>query len=197
MNAFTLETRIIDDSIAMNIKENTYQLDSVGNIINIHSGRYIHPHNNTKGYPCVNLRLKDGRNNSFLLHRLLMKTFNPIKNSQNYDIDHKNCKVDDYSFMNLEWVDRKENISRAINNGLFPMGENAGTAKLSNDDARYVCELIYQGVHIDTIESLLKEKLSAKNITCNCRRVIHSILYREKWKSISKDYIFPQDKNIS
>lgn len=188
MKLFTYESKIIDDYIAPGIKPDTYMIYSNGDIVNIKYGWKLTTHPNAKGYPCVNMRLANGKSNSYLLHRLLMKAFKPIENPDDYDIDHKNCDTSCYSLTNLEWVTRKENIKRAINNGLFPIGEDAGSAIISNDDAIYICENLSLGTPLKDIEKGLRERLGHDK--GNLRSIINSILYHEKWKHISANYQF-------
>lgn len=54
---------------------------------------------------------------SYMAHRLIMETFQPIQNSQQYVVDHLNGKRDDNRLENLRWVFQKENtIARDKNN---------------------------------------------------------------------------------
>ena len=46
----------------------------------------------------------------YRVHRLVMETFNPIENSQFFDVDHINGKRNDNRLENLRWVNTKENI---------------------------------------------------------------------------------------
>lgn len=187
-NAFNYESKIIDDYIAPGIKPNMYMLYSNGDIFNITTGYKLSLHPNAKGYPCMNMQMANGHSNSYLVHRILMKAFNPIDNPNDYDIDHKNCNPGCYRLTNLEWVTRKENIRRAIVNGLFPIGEDAGAAIISNDDAIFICEELTKGTPMNDIEQQLRKRLGHDR--GNLRSIINSVLYREKWKSISKDYQF-------
>lgn len=186
----------IDDSIAKGIKPDTYEIYYHGVVKNKITGRIMSQHNNAKGYPCVNLRMADGRNNSYLVHRLMMKAYYPIENQDDYNkivIDHKNCKTGDFRFDNLEWVSRKENYDRAYNNGLVIKGEDSSTAILNNSDAIFVCECLSNGIPLKTIEHDLEIRLKDRlgdDVKCNCHNRVRDILTHRKWKHISKDYTF-------
>ena len=54
---------------------------------------------------------------AFMAHRLIMETFQPIQNSQQYVVDHLNGKRNDNRLENLRWCYQKENTkARDINN---------------------------------------------------------------------------------
>lgn len=65
---------------------------------------------NQTGYLVVNIN-----NTLYLVHRLVMETFNPIKNSKEMTIDHLDHNKRNNSLVNLEWVTEKENQNRAKN----------------------------------------------------------------------------------
>lgn len=69
---------------------------------------------NNCGY--INIRPSHG-GESFMAHRLIMETFNPIEKSQQYVVDHINGKRNDNRLENLRWCYQKENtVARDINN---------------------------------------------------------------------------------
>ena len=47
------------------------------------------------------------------IHRLVMLTFHPIIDAENYTVDHLNHNKRDNSVKNLEWVTAQENLERA------------------------------------------------------------------------------------
>lgn len=53
---------------------------------------------------------------SVLGHRMIMETFNPIENSQDYMVDHINGKKTDNRLENLRWVSSKGNQMNKIEN---------------------------------------------------------------------------------
>ena len=52
----------------------------------------------------------------FMVHRLVMETFNPIDNSQLLQVNHKDGNKHNNNINNLEWVTNMENMHHAIKN---------------------------------------------------------------------------------
>ena len=70
-----------------------------------------------------------------LVHRLVLSTFNPIENMENYDVNHKNGDKLDNRLDNLEWCTRSENIKHSYRNGLQTKVSNLhGTYRVLNED---------------------------------------------------------------
>lgn len=71
------------------------------------------------GYQTVSLINDNKKAQTFFIHRLLMITFKPIKDYENFDVDHIDCNKQNNNLDNLEWVTSKKNTHRAIKNGLY------------------------------------------------------------------------------
>ena len=63
--------------------------------------------NKQDGYIYVN-RNEPGKG-SYALHRMIMLTFSPIQNTENYIVDHINGKRDDNKLENLRWLTQRQN----------------------------------------------------------------------------------------
>ena len=88
---------------------------------NIHGYLYFHniENNKSKNYP---------------IHRMVLETFNPVKNMEYLHVNHINGIKTDNRLENLEWCTSKENITHAINNGLMnTTGVNNGRHKLTQE----------------------------------------------------------------
>lgn len=84
--------------------EKIYEVSNLGNFRNKNLnkkkyGRLI------KGYKFVNV---GHPRHERALHRLVMMTFKPIRNAQNYYVHHVNAKKTDNRLSNLKWVKPKE-----------------------------------------------------------------------------------------
>jgi hypothetical protein len=102
--------------------ENIYSISTLGRIRrNIASDKkpigYMLKINVGKwGYPYVGL-YRDHKVHTFIVHRLLMRTF-AGQPPPKYEVNHKNGIKTDNRLENLEYVTRGENIAHAIRTGL-------------------------------------------------------------------------------
>jgi predicted XRE-type DNA-binding protein len=69
------------------------------------------------------------------VHRLVLENFNPIKNMDNLECNHKNGIKPDNLLENLEWVNRSENMIHAYKKGLKKV-EHSYETKLKISKAR-------------------------------------------------------------
>ena len=67
---------------------------------------HVYKCKNSQGY--IIIRPSHG-SQSYMAHRLIMETFNPIENSKDYVVDHLNGIRDDNTLKNLRWCYQKEN----------------------------------------------------------------------------------------
>lgn len=90
----------------------TYEASTLGRIRN-NKGRLLSLSlNKVTGYQSVFLKRDDGHWKTFLVHRLILKTFNPIEGMDELQCDHINNKRSDNRLVNLQWLSRKENNSK-------------------------------------------------------------------------------------
>lgn len=139
---------------------------------------------NKDKYITVSLSTIDGGNEYFQIHRLMMMIFNPIPNCELYDVNHKDGVKYHNWLWNLEWVTRSENIQHALSNNLFNVGETRDNAKLTNDQARLICEKISEGKSPTQISNEMN--LPEYDIP----KIVMNIINGHSWKHISKDYDF-------
>jgi len=105
------------EKINLEILKDYYFIDKDGNIFSTKTNKQMKSYSDSKGYLQIELRCKDDTSKSFLIHRLVMKTFNPIENDKNFDINHKNGNKKDNSLDNLEWCTTQYNITHSYING--------------------------------------------------------------------------------
>ena len=87
-----------------------YQVSNLGRIRNKNTGKVLKPAYQPSGYTIVFLR-KDGKNNTEPVRRIVMNAFNPIDNSNKYDIIHIDNDKTNNTVDNLKWVTRKYNMA--------------------------------------------------------------------------------------
>lgn len=95
-----------------------YSASTLGNIRNNRTGTVLKPIVSNRGYAMVYIKYQSIKK-GYQIHRLILSTFNPIKNWEKLQVNHKNWDVLDNRLDNLEWVTGKENLlKRRINS--FP-----------------------------------------------------------------------------
>lgn len=109
-------------------------------------GKPMKGHIDRCGYREV-LLSENGKTRGFLVHRLILSTFKPIENMDNYDVNHINGIKTDNRVENLEWCTRSENIKHSYKNGLQTKVTNQhGTHKVLNEaDLDVIRDLHHRG----------------------------------------------------
>lgn len=163
-----------------------YLISTFGRIYNEETNNII-PMNkmyNKDKYITISLSTIDGGYRYFQIHRLMMMIFNPIPNYEVYDVNHKDGVKYHNWLWNLEWVTKSENIQHALNNNLFNLGETRDNSKLTDNQARLICEKISNGKSPKQISN----EMNLEN--CNVDKIVMNIMNGLSWKHISKDYDF-------
>lgn len=173
-------------------KKTDYSISNFGNIIN-HKLDKVYNLDNTD----INRYIKwaitiDGKTTRFLVHRLVAMYFCEIpkrykKKGLTFDdlvVNHKNGIKHCNASFNLEWVTSKENSDHAWKNGLCDgiRGEKAHLAKISEEQAIKICELIMK----KKSNKEICEKLGVTD------KSVQHIRSGETWKHISSKYKFPK-----
>ena len=109
-----------------------YEITEDGEVINKHTGRYVKPQKNGKGYYRVSIGGK-----LVFVHRLVAEKYipNPENKSQ---VNHKDGDKTNNHVSNLEWVTNKENRNHALKNGLHTTGENCSWSKLTKEQVDFI-----------------------------------------------------------
>lgn len=104
-----------------NIADDTYYISSYGRVFNIVTMKERKPVKSNTNYYDVQLKLNDGTDKQFRVHRLVAMAFIPrthedIVNGRDF-VNHKNLQKTFNYYGNLEWVTNEENIHHAnVNN---------------------------------------------------------------------------------
>ena len=177
----------------MNILENTivvtypnyefkleYRIDKEGNIYSPYKGwNKLSQQKIKKGYLRVNLRTIDGKDKRFMVHRLVLASFNPIENLENYEVNHKDGNKENNRLENLEWCNGSYNVKHSINIGLkIPLkGEKIGNSKLSEKEVKEIWNLL------KTTNKSLREIGEIYGVSKHC---IFDIKKQKSWKWLTE-----------
>lgn len=119
----------------------------------------------------------ESKSKTFLVHRLVALTFvdNPDPERLKF-VNHKDGNKLNNKALNLEWVDRHENMSHAVANGLMntKIGSDANKAKLNEEQVKSIRNRYSLG-------EKSKELAHHYNVS---QRNIQSILSRDIWSHI-------------
>lgn len=78
-----------------------------------HSGNERNQYWNKDGYRTSSVRLKDNRWVTFGVHRLVMLAFDPVENSDDLTVNHRDLVKTNNSRRNLEWLTAEQNNKHA------------------------------------------------------------------------------------
>ncbi len=154
-----------------------YQVSNFGRVKSLkrNKERILKFGNNNQGYLYVEL-YKNGKSKILRIHRLILKTFKPIFNSDNLECNHiDGNKLNNYAD-NLEWSTRSENELHAYRIGLKNSeGENGSGHKLSNKEITEIRNLLRE-------QNLIQREIA--KIFNICQETVSMINSRRKWKYI-------------
>ena len=144
------EWRYITNNEVENVKEYYYMISSYGRVYSCKTNTILNQVISNTGYYRVFLRLNNGEGRYYSVHRILMKVFNPISNSIEMQVNHKNgdklknTYYGNENFDNLEWCTCQENIVHSINTNLRTIirGEDCSYANITNDQADRIAYMI-------------------------------------------------------
>ena len=95
----------------------------------------------------VQIKLCNGKHESFTVHRLVADAFCLRKNKNKNEVNHKNGVKSDNAASNLEWCSRSDNQRHAYGSGLIVprRGEGTHSSKLRAKDVISIREILQAG----------------------------------------------------
>lgn len=118
-----------------------YVIGTSGTVYSLSKNKKLNISVNKDGYEATSIEGKP-----YMVHRLVLETYNPIENSDQFQVTHLDYNKTNNSKTNLAWLSPQQIIQRAIENGhRFPAGENHHKAIYTESQIYKVCELISKG----------------------------------------------------
>lgn len=160
-----------------------YYVSNYGRVYSRFTDSLILPRFIGRGYLIVTLRTKDNTPIDVLVHRLVMITFDPIENPEDYQVNHKNgIKTKNY-VDNLEWATQEENMIHVYQIGLRKPGEDNNFCIITEEKANEICRLLEMKKY--TVKEIAKMVGLKEHY-----HLVYQIKLRNNWKHISKNYDF-------
>lgn len=99
-----------------NVVPNRYYISNYGRIFSLYNNEFMSPYITQDGYLRLSLsNINGGSKKMYFVHRLVMMTFFPIDNPDQYQVNHKNGCTWCNWLCNLEWTTPIENIHHMYN----------------------------------------------------------------------------------
>lgn len=137
--------------------ENYYQISNYGNVKTLY-GRYKQcvfkkPFVRKDGYVVINL-IKDKKQTTFYIHRLVASHFLVANNPEDIEINHIDGNKQNNTLSNLEWCTSSQNSLHSYSTGLSKKGSDRPSSKLTEEHVRSIPSLLRDGY---TIKRISKE----------------------------------------
>ena len=175
------------------IKDNMYEISKSGYIFSNHTGNVMKPSISDNGYNLISLNTNNSGRKTFKKSRLVAKTFIENDDPNKNIVNHKNLDKLNDSYDNLEWCTSSENTLHSMKNGHGPYrGEKHAFARITNEQANQICELLEKGYRCRDIVNILS--LPDKDGTMS--DIVSNIANKKCWIHISCNYNIPIHNQI-
>lgn len=168
-----------------------YQISTWGRIYNEFTKTYLPKNIYYSKDKYISTSLSGFEDNDIMIqiHRAVLKTFCPIDNDYLYDVNHIDGVKYHNWIWNLEWTTHEENMHHAVKNNLFSRGEQRSSAKITNEQAIRICELLDSGKTPREVAEIMQLE------NCNGYRMAKNIKQGHSWTFISSNYNFRKINN--
>lgn len=162
-----------------------YSVSNQGRVKNRETGRVLTPCYDPEGYAKVLLEKK-----TYSVHRLVLLTFEPRPDAEEFVVNHKNGKKSDNNLSNLEWMTQQQNSAHAKRIRHMQGSRFEIIARHS----KTFRETIFKNIQ----EAAVKLKLDEDQIYAACgqgtdKRRLYADFY---WKRKSKEVYVPKEGEI-
>lgn len=164
---------------------NHHKVSNYGRVYDYRRETYCNLHLDSKGYLYI-IAAYNGQKMYPRVHRLVLATFGYIPGCETMLVNHLDgIKYHNYPW-NLEWTDYSGNAKHAYSIGLIDnkKGEDRVSAKITNEQAKQICERLQNG----------ESNIGIANSMGISVNIVSSIRNKAAWNWISKDYTFESGK---
>lgn len=168
-------------SIYINNELTRYTIDTLGNVKNRETCRFLRPYKNKKGYLLVRLYHK-GEAYDRQVHRLSCEAFDLHRRVDQIQVNHIDGDKGNNNLSNLEYCNNSENQLHAHRLGLVvaKKGVDHSMVKYSEKTIHSICMMMCDGYKNFEIQRRL-------NLP---KHLVNDTRLRRAWKIISVDYDF-------
>ena len=125
------------------INPELYEASNAGRIRNKKTGRILNGGASKEGYIRINLKNNDNQYNKYTLSRIIYKSFYPLTDINNKDIDHINHDKANNNLNNLRPATRQENTANQTTRKKNKLQlKNITTYKLKDGTIKYKVEIL-------------------------------------------------------
>lgn len=157
-----------------------YILYDDGRLYDVKLGRFKNSVENRNGYLRYSIYVF-GKRKFFFVHRLVLKTFNPVEGMENLQVNHIDGDKKNNHLENLEWCTQSENQRHAFRMGLISRkGTKNSACKLNERDVQDIVDMLLA-------KRPYKEISQKFNISKN---TVAAIRGKRLWKDITKNIEF-------
>lgn len=126
----------------------SYIISDDGRVINTNTNHERKPSIYGRGY--LGFTIFGGRK-SLYIHRMVAEHFIPNDDPNKKEVNHKDGIKTNNHYSNLEWVNAKQNIAHAFENGLMHKGSNRTNSKLLECQIKVIRVLLSDGLSLSDI----------------------------------------------
>ena len=112
-----------------------YEIYSDGRIWSYSKKKFLKPQTNKDGYQIVSLSDNEGKQKTYLVHRIVYETFSGKHIPEGYEINHRSEVKTENFFENLELLTHKQNINYGT--GIERRAKKMTNGKLSKSVGAY------------------------------------------------------------
>ena len=171
---------------------NRYFADENGHIWSESKQDYLTEYEDKNGYKKVVLMTTDkppSKGHRFSVHRLILETFNPVRNMNELQVDHINGNHQDNRLKNLKWATCKENLNNPntiFNRRVYDQeGTHNASAKFTKETLLALIKEINSGKY-------MRKQILEKYDICDetLRKIINKTIYKKELQNVKIESCF-------